>query len=274
MFRVLVLVGALLAGGLAAWLSFGMPNSSPIATAAAPATEIKTQDVLVATVDLPQGTALSDQGMGWQIWPQDAVNPGFIARSDRPDAIENLSGSIVRHPIIVGEPIREEKLAGADAGFLSALLPSGKRAVAVRISAENSAGGFILPNDRVDVIHTRRDDAGGRSRTILTSIRVLAIDQNSGDSGEESTAVGKTATLELDPMQAEAIAAAESSGALSLALRATADNDELPALAIHDEPPAPALLAEAPALARQSSGSVVIVRAGQSETVQTDGSVQ
>lgn len=254
MLRVLVLVGALIAGGVAAWLSFGLqPGPAPAAVAGAP--PIKTQEVLVAAVDLVQGAALTDQELRWQTWPEEAVNPGFISRSGRPDAVETLTGAVVRQTMVAGEPIQEGKLAQG-AGYLAALLRPGMRAVAVRVSAESSAGGFILPNDHVDVLHTGGND-GGRSLTILTNIRVLAIDQNAVDSGVDS-AVGKTATLELEPAQAEVISGAQATGALSLALRATVDNEE-----------------EGLALVRRGTGvSVRIVRSGQSQTVQTDGPVR
>jgi len=258
MFRVLVLVGALAAGGIAAWLSFGLqPGSAPAATLAGP--QIKTQEVLVAAIDLTQGLALTDQALRWQAWPEDTVNPGFISRADRPEAIQDLTGSVVRQAMVVGEPIRDGKLSSKDSGYLATLLKSGMRAVAVRVSAESSAGGFILPNDHVDVLHTSGND-GGRSRTLLANIRVLAIDQNAVDSGtERDSAVGKTATLELDPAQAEVISGAQASGSLSLALRATADNDE----------------EAAPAVVRRSTGvSVRIIRAGQSQTIQSDGPVE
>jgi len=121
------------------------------------------------------------------------------------------------------------------------MLPPGKRAVAVRITAENTAGGFILPNDRVDVLHTlgSLDKPEGQkdytTRTILSNITVLAIDQTLDERNKErdekskakSAAVGKTATLELDPRQAELLIAAEAAGTLSLALRSTADNAEI-----------------------------------------------
>ncbi len=257
MFRVLVLVGALAAGVVAAWLSFGLqPGMAPAATVTAP--QLKTQEVLVAAVDLVQGTALTDQQLRWQAWPEDAVNPGFISRSLRPEAVQDLTGSVVRQAMVIGEPVRDAKISNKDSGYLATLLKSGMRAVAVRVSAESSAGGFILPNDHVDVLHTG-GNGGGRSRTILSNIRVLAIDQNAVDSGTDGdSAVGKTATLELDPEQAEVISGAQASGALSLALRATADNDEKVA-----------------ATARRSTGvSVRIVRAGQSQIIQTDGPVQ
>ena len=255
MFRILVLVGALMAGGVAAWLSFSLqPTPAPAAVATSP--QVKTQEVLVAAVDLMQGQALTEQELRWQSWPEEAVNPGYISRAGRPDAVETLTGSVVRHAMVAGEPIQEGKLTSKGSGYLAALLKPGMRAVAVRVSAESSAGGFILPNDHVDVLHTGAND-GGRSLTILTNIRVLAIDQNAVDSGVD-TAIGKTATLELEPAQAEVISGAQATGALSLALRATADNEE-----------------KGLAPVRRGAGVTVrIVRSGQSQTVQTDGPVR
>src|SRR5207253_10965228 len=84
-------------------------------------------------------------------------NP-FIRRSDRPDAASQIAGSIARAPFIAGEPIREQKLVKADgSGFMAAILPTGMRAISTEITPETGAGGFILPNDRVDVILTKRD---------------------------------------------------------------------------------------------------------------------
>jgi pilus assembly protein CpaB len=244
---------------VAAWLSFGLqPDPAPAATVAAPIPQIRTQEVLVAALDLEQGMTLTDQDVRWQTWPEASVNGAFITRVGRPEAIGELTGSVVRQAMVTGEPVHGGRLANSDSGYLASLLKSGMRAVAVRVSAETSAGGFILPNDRVDVLHTG-GDSGASSRTILNNIRVLAIDQNAVDSGpEKDTAIGKTATLELTPEQAELISGAQSSGALSLALRATVDNDEV-----------------APPVARRNAGIAVrIVRAGQSETVETDGLVQ
>ena len=256
MLRVLVLVGALAAGIVAAWLSFGLQPDSPVPAAVVTAPQMKTQEVLVAAIDLPQGEALTSEQVRWQAWPDAAVNPGFIARSSWPKAIDDLTGLVVRQAMVAGEPIRQTKLANKNAGFLAAILAPGMRAVAVRVSAESAAGGFILPNDHVDVLHTAGDN--GRSRTILSNIRVLAIDQKAVDSeAGPDTAIGKTATLELKPGQAEALAGAQATGGLSLALRATADNKEVPALS-----------------RRSASVSVRMVRSGQSQMIQTDGTVQ
>ena len=156
--------------------------------------------------------------------------------------MNSVVGSIVRYPFVAGEPIREQKLVKANgSGFMAAILPTGMRAVSTEISPETGAGGFILPNDRVDVILSRReknpDQNNGEaavSETILTNIRVLAIDQTPREKEGQNTVLGKTATLELKPEQAEALARARQTGTLSLALRSLADantpvasNDEL-----------------------------------------------
>lgn len=95
----------------------------------------------------------------WQTWPAASASRGFIRRSDRPQALQELVGSIARAPFITREPILEQKLVKADgSGFMAAILPSGMRAVSTEISAETGAGGFILPNDRVDVFYPGTPD--------------------------------------------------------------------------------------------------------------------
>lgn len=250
MLRVLILVLALAAGGVAAWLTLGVQPETTSTAVAAPAPKVELEEVLVAAANLPPGHALVDADVRWQSWPEEALNPGYLTRSARPDALETLVGSVLRDGLVEGEPLRDEKLAKPGSGFLAAILPAGKRAVAVRVSAETTAGGFIRPNDHVDVIATGRES--GLSNIILTNIRVLAIDQNASEAQAESASVGKTATLELDPAQAEAVASAETAGTLALALRSSADIDEAPALA-H----------------KSASTTVRILRAGRSETVST-----
>src|SRR5690606_30985116 len=134
-----------------------------------------------------------------------------------------------------GEPLRRSKLVGEGQGFLSSLLPSGKRAIATRIAADTSAGGFILPNDFVDVIMTRRGDGGPDgggtgfvTETILKNIKVLAIDQAIQEDEEgRRVKVGETATLELTPQQAEIITVAQQmADRLTLSLRSLVDTRE------------------------------------------------
>lgn len=236
MLRGLIFLVALLAGGGAAWISAGASRVDPAAFSQQNAiTAPRTTEVLVAAIDLGPGTLVEPAGMRWQHWPQEALSEAFITRELRPDAVQELDGLIVRSGLLIGEPIHDAKLATGDAGALSVILSSGKRAIAVRISAENSAGGFVLPNDRVDVLHTTsRQNASGQnlasSRVILKNVKVLAVDQTI--EGSSDAVVGKTATLELRPDEVEIVAAAEASGALSLALRALADNGEVSKLEV------------------------------------------
>jgi pilus assembly protein CpaB len=232
--RLVVLGVALAAGGIAALLA-GRSDPPPPPPPPAPVVQIDTVEILVARNDIGMGTVVSPNDIQWQIWPTAAASPVFLRKSDRPDAIKQLSGSIARSPLVAGEPVREAKLIRADgSGFMAAILPSGMRAISTDISPETGAGGFILPNDRVDVILTRRDrdaekqGAGDAhtAETILTNVRVLAIDQTIEEKNGQRVVVGKTATLELTPGQAEQLAVARQSGTLTLALRSLIDARE------------------------------------------------
>jgi pilus assembly protein CpaB len=227
--RIVVLAVAIGAGGLAALLA-GRSEKPPEVKVEAP--KVETVDVLVARADIPMGNMMSPADVQWQAWPASASTGNFIRKINRPQAIEDLAGMIARVPFVAGEPIREAKLVNAKgSGFMAAILPTGMRAVSTQISPETSAGGFILPNDHVDVILTRRDanadKSGGNdartSETVLTNIRVLAIDQNVEEKGGQKVVVGKTATLELTPGQAETLVLSQQIGTLSLALRSVTD---------------------------------------------------
>ncbi|MEO6842063.1 MAG: Flp pilus assembly protein CpaB [Bradyrhizobium sp.] len=230
--RIVVLTIAVGAGGIAAYLASGSDNNNkPVA--AAPVTQLPTVDVLVAKSDIGLGQSVKPEDMQWQTWPAATASSTFIRRSERPDATNQIVGSIARAPFITGEPIREQKLVKADgSGFMAAILPTGMRAVSTEISPETGAGGFILPNDRVDVLLSKHekspDNRAGtsdvvNSEIILTNIRVLAIDQAPKEKDGQNAVVGKTVTLELKPEQTETLARARQSGTLSLALRSIAD---------------------------------------------------
>ncbi len=222
--RIIVLAIAVAAGGAAFMLS-GNRAPAPVQQIVRPQ---ETVEILVAKTDIAVGRAVSEADLAWQAWPVAAAGPLFIRKTDRPNALSDFKGAVARSPFIAGEPIREQKLVRADgSGFMSAILPAGKRAVSTEISAETGAGGFILPNDYVDVILTRRDQGNGAenitSETILRNIRVLAIDQTVEEKNGQKVVVGKTATLELGPQQAESLAMSRQRGTLSLALRSLAD---------------------------------------------------
>ncbi len=231
--RLIILGVAVVAAGGAGYIAKNMATPpAPQLVAAAPAEpQIRLSDVLVLSEDVPIGQPLESQ-MRWQSWPAAAVSDGFVTRDAEPDAIETLKGSVARLPMYEGEPVRKSKLIGAGQSFMSAMLPSGMRAVATQISADTSAGGFILPNDFVDVIMTRRSEQGGTqgfiTETILKNVRVLAIDQMIQEDEEgKKVKVGETATLELTPQQSEIITVAQQmADRLTLALRSVADTQE------------------------------------------------
>jgi pilus assembly protein CpaB len=230
--RLIILGVAVAAAGGAGYVAKNMVAIAPPSVAVdtgpkAPA--IALQDVLVLSGDVPMGEPLGNN-IEWQAWPADGINANFITRAADPDAITKLKSSVARLSMLTGEPLRRSKLIGEGQSFMSSILPSGSRAVATSIAADTSAGGFILPNDFVDVIMTRRADpaAGGSgfsTETILQNIRVLAIDQTIQEDEEgKKTRVGQTATLELTPQQAEIITVAQQmADRLTLSLRSIKD---------------------------------------------------
>ena len=226
--RIVVLIIALSAGGVAAYLA-SRSDSQPAPTE--PVAQLQTVDVLVAKSDIGLGQRVAPEDLQWQTWPAATASNTFIRRTERADATTQIAGSIARAPFIAGEPIRELKLVKANgSGFMAAILPTGMRAISTEISPESGAGGFILPNDRVDVILSKRDKNPDRtgpdvvnSEIILSNVRVLAIDQAPKEKDGQNTVIGKTVTLELKPEQAETLARARQTGTLALALRSITD---------------------------------------------------
>jgi pilus assembly protein CpaB len=185
-------------------------------------------EVLVAAKPIQLGESVNVDDLKWQQWPKDGVTPELITNTSDPTALDKFAGSLARAPLIAGEPISPQKLIKPQSGgVLAAILPSGMRAVSTPITEESAAGGFILPDDRVDVILSRDMDVGSKqqrvSETVLRDVRVLAIGQDLESKGDQKTADGKTATLELSPHQVEVLVLAQSMGQLSLSLRSLAD---------------------------------------------------
>src|SRR6478736_8059441 len=182
--RIVVLAIAGCAGLAALYLASGSGDKP---APAAPVAQLPTVDVLVAKSDIGLGQSVKSDDLQWQTWPSATASNSFIRRSDKPEAMKDVVGSIARAPFIAGEPIRDQKLVRAEgSGFMAAILPSGMRAVSTEISPETGAGGFILPNDRVDVLLTRREKSPSGDRStpdivhseiLLANVRVLAIDQ-------------------------------------------------------------------------------------------------
>ena len=266
--------------------AMGSSSNEPAAPAAAAPVETRPMTrVLVAASDLQPGKRLAEGDMEWRDWPSDQVNPVFIvdgAAAPPPDsatkkaaarvveaAEEAVSpgakgdyvGAVVRETILKGEPIVARKIVRAgDSGYMAAYLEPGMRAMAIRVTVESAAGGFILPGDRVDVIQTRElqgaaEGAGGKfaTATVMRNIKVLAIDQTTQAAEDETAVVGATATLEVGPSDAEALALAKSEGELSLMLRSYADTAG-PSGAVRTG-------------GRQAASAVRVYRGGQADAV-------
>jgi pilus assembly protein CpaB len=264
---IVICVAAVAAIGLALVVrAMGSPSRTPTAVATAAVVPSRPMAmVLVAAKDLQPGQRLADSDLAWKEWPVDEVNPLFITDGTTPlaateavDAADRPAGavaavtraatafatgggkadyvgSVVREPILAGEPIVSRKIVRAgDSGYMAAYLEPGMRAMAIRVTVETAAGGFILPGDRVDVLLTRETNLGNMgaqegdrskfaSSTVMQNVKVLAIDQSTRAGDDEQAVIGATATLELGPRDAEALALAKSEGELSLVLRSYAD---------------------------------------------------
>jgi pilus assembly protein CpaB len=229
--RLIVLAVALAAGGVAAMLASG--SRTPEAPKAPPPPPpLATVEVLVAKSDLEPAQVVTEGDVGWQTWPSASTGSNVIRKTDRPEAIKDFIGAIVRAPVLAGEPIRDSKVVAANGrGFMATILPHGLRAFSLDIAPDTDAGGFILPNDHVDVVLTQKPTGNGRqdgpdvvSKTILSNVRVLAVDQTIGDKEGQKVIIGKTATIQVDPQQAEMLANARQQGTVSLALRSIVDS--------------------------------------------------
>lgn len=225
--RIIVLAVAAVAAGAVALLARTLLGGGTAPTAAAPQPQIVMSDVLVAASDLAPGSQLTPASVRWQEWPKTSIDPTFVTRAADPDPAKFTQGAVVRTHMVAGEPVTATKIAHSDtAGFLASQLTPGMRAVSILVSADTSAGGFVLPNDHVDVLCTMPVPSAARFRTstILKDVRVLAVDQTY-DSKDSKTVVGRTATLELSPDQVELVEHARAAGTLSLALRALGDKE-------------------------------------------------
>jgi pilus assembly protein CpaB len=232
--RLIVLGLALVAAGGAALLVRGMLGGGTPKVEARPA-PVPMSEVLVASSNLAPGQGLTTDLVRWEKWPASSVDSSFITHQVAGSEEAAVKGAVVRAPIIAGQPISNAALVHTDAaGFMAAILTPGMRAVSITIATDSGAGGFILPNDRVDVILTRKftqtDPPLVVAQTILSDVRVLAVDQTYKQDKDTKTVIAKSATLEVTPLQAEMISRSAQAGVLSLALRPLGDQGEVASL--------------------------------------------
>jgi pilus assembly protein CpaB len=225
--RVIILALAALAAGAAALLARGFLGGGTESTKAQPAA-VASVGVLVASSNIEPGRPVTPDLVRWQPWPKSSVDSTFFTQeaNANPDLV--VKGTVARAPIIAGEPLTNTKIVHSDsAGFMAATVSPGMRAVSIPITTESGAGGFILPNDRVDVILTVQVSEQPKiygARTFLHDVRVLAVDQTYTQDKDQKTVLAKTATLELSPQQAETVEGAASTGSVALVLRPLGEN--------------------------------------------------
>jgi len=254
--RLALLGLALVAGGVAAYFATTIDQGTPapppapavveVVAEAAPPPPAPTLQILVATQPIALGQRLSPAVVEWKNWPTDAMRDDYITETAKPAAIAEMTGAIARFEFFPGEPIRAQKLVAPGDGYLSAVLGPGELGVSIPVQPDVAAGGFIQPNDHVDVLLTQA--VGGRqvATTVLANVRVLAIAHRLGEvagpaapesdaanpdePSEDGAAPGPAtfsnpvvATLALDSEQAEIITSARNSGTLSLVLRSITD---------------------------------------------------
>ena len=231
---VLVAVAITVGTGLVARSWINSQRNEPV-VAAAPPPDTKTY-VLVADKALPTGAFVKENRLTWQSWPDEQLHPSYLIRNQVD--LKDLIGSVVRRPIAAGEPVTTGRIIKpGNRGFLAAVLRPGYRAVSLRVNATSSISGLVFPGDRVDIILTHDVSAGRVSETILTNVRILAIDQQTNDQ-TRAPKIGKHATFEVTPKQAEMVTVLSDMGRLSLSLRSLAkDEAELERLANSDELP-------------------------------------
>lgn len=216
---IMAIAAALLARGL---MGGGTPNVE-----AKIAPQMPMSDVLVASETLQPGQALKAEQLRWQKWPTSSVDSTFVTRESVGSVDDVVKDSVVRIPLTAGQPVTNAAIVHGNAvGLMAAMLNPGMRAISMPINTDSGAGGFILPNDRIDLILIRKGDANRvSSSTILTDVRVLAVDQTFKQDKDTKTVIGKTATLEVTPAQAEQVAKAQNQGTLSLSLRPLVSGD-------------------------------------------------
>lgn len=255
--RIAILVVAAIAAVMVALL---LRNVSAKPKAPPPAAVVQqpkfTTRVLVASHDLPVGARLTNQDMTWQDWPVDKINPAYITdgvqSAPKPAGVagaahsaevatkdvingggaqmQSMVGAVVRSDIVAGEPIVKGKLVRAgEGGYMSVVLTPGMRAMAVSVSAETGAGGFIQPGDRVDVMQSFADPnhkgagSGFIDQIVVSNARVLAVDQSTDPPKNGRSTVAATITLEIPSDAAPLITEAKLRGSIVLALRSYAD---------------------------------------------------
>jgi pilus assembly protein CpaB len=187
--------------------------------------KLPTIEILVAARDIPPGSILKPEDLRWQEWPANNPVPGAFEKTSSPNAASEFAGKVVRSSFFIGEPVTDAKLQQWTG--MATFLGNGLRAYSVDIdgSGRTTAGGFIMPNDYVDVIWTNPFT----SETILKNVLVLAVGNRTTLPEGNETIAGTTITLALLPSQVDIISRAMTNregGVISFALIPNTDVDK------------------------------------------------
>ena len=236
---IILIASAIFVAGITAFLARSLVSAPEVEQTTIVQQVASEVQVLVSERDIQTGYFLKREDLQWQSWPGDNVNENYTQKISDMEAdaqIEAFLGSVAKAPIAAGEPILNGRVVKPGArGFMAAVLKPGYRAVSININSKTGLSGFIFPGDSVDILLTHAitgaeegQDVEERiqaSETVLEDIRVLAIDtQMTNETNTPS--IGKIATFEVLPKQAEKIALMSRMGELSLALRSLAVEEE------------------------------------------------
>jgi pilus assembly protein CpaB len=211
--RTLVVVGlAVVLASIASWGVYRAIQQIPVREVT-----IVERQMVVAAGFVPVGVLLTDKHMKLIPWPANAPVPGGFEK------VEDAVGRGVTSQLVENEPVTESKLAPKDSGGgLPPNIPSGMRAMSVRVNDVIGVSGFALQGTHVDVIVTVRTANNDTvSRLAVNNLLVLAsgpaYDPAAARSGEAKPT--NVVTLAVTPEDAEKLALATSQGSIVLVLR-------------------------------------------------------
>jgi pilus assembly protein CpaB len=258
MFLVVIslVIGVMAAWGAKNWvdgrLGMAQENAAPVDV------------VMAAAIDIPYGTKLEGRHLTRLELPENTAPERAVHLA------ENAEGKVATTDIMRGEILLQDRLADHESGStLAALVQKDMRAVTVRVDDVVGVAGFLLPGNRVDVLASRLDMTTRRAttETILTNLKVLAVDQTASTDKNEPVIV-RAVTLEMAPDQSEALIKAKEEGTIQLTLR----NPLAPEPVVVQEEPAPAprpIVRPTPRRPAPAQKTITVIRGTEVDTTKS-----
>ncbi|MGR9013177.1 MAG: Flp pilus assembly protein CpaB [Gammaproteobacteria bacterium] len=199
--------------------------------------QVQYSKVIVASMDIPQWKKVGDTDVTEKNWPKDTVTKDMFTEKSQ------VLGKIAINNVFIDEPLNSRRVVDPKGGNIFSLgFPENKRAFTVRVNDVSGVGGFLLPDNHIDVLASRK--RSGISEEVLTEtiaqdIKVLAVDQESSTNDKNKPIVVRSVTLEMTPQQAEDVFNAQQRGSIQLSLRNPTDRALLkkPEMIAHAAPP-------------------------------------